>query len=228
MTMATPTTTTPNMGSTAALLPILRPLHEASLPEPGHLKEYLYGVEVGVHRGATSAMLLREFHNLHLTLIDEWTTYPPEHPYRQSGDGCAKFTEAEQRANMLAAIEAVRFASNRAYVIRGNSEYAIEERYNGREREVLASAHPHFVFVDGNHTYEAVADDIRRWWPLIRPGGIIAGHDWGHPRDQRGVWGVTKAVVEFVGREGLMAAAVGEVWWVKKPSEPANESGGKV
>lgn len=35
-----------------------------------------------------------------------------------------------------------------------------------------------FVFVDADHQYESVRKDIMAWYPKIRKGGIIAGHDY--------------------------------------------------
>lgn len=35
-----------------------------------------------------------------------------------------------------------------------------------------------FVFIDAGHTYNEVRDDIRRWLPKVRPGGVLAGHDY--------------------------------------------------
>lgn len=34
-----------------------------------------------------------------------------------------------------------------------------------------------FIFIDANHTFEAVRDDINNYLPLLNDGGIIAGHD---------------------------------------------------
>jgi len=53
------------------------------------------------------------------------------------------------------------------------------------------------VFIDGDHSYEAVKDDIEAWGPLVKEGGILSGHDW----DEKGEsWpGVHKAVVEVLG-----------------------------
>lgn len=52
-----------------------------------------------------------------------------------------------------------------------------------------------FVFIDANHNYGPVKSDIAAWLPKIRPGGIIAGHDY-HAAD----WpGVTQAVDEAFG-----------------------------
>lgn len=35
-----------------------------------------------------------------------------------------------------------------------------------------------FVYLDARHDYCAVAEDIEHYWPKIRPGGILAGHDF--------------------------------------------------
>jgi predicted O-methyltransferase YrrM len=48
-----------------------------------------------------------------------------------------------------------------------------------------------FVFIDAAHDYESVKKDITAWFPKIKEGGTIAGHDYS--------WcdGVKKAVHEF-------------------------------
>jgi len=57
-----------------------------------------------------------------------------------------------------------------------------------------------FVFIDACHTYAAVRDDLAAWWPKVKPGGLIAGHDYTN-------WpGVKVAVDEFVASQGLAYA----------------------
>jgi len=46
-----------------------------------------------------------------------------------------------------------------------------------------------FVYVDGCHQYESVLQDMSIWWPKIRPGGILAGHDYVTPNENKGGWG---------------------------------------
>lgn len=50
------------------------------------------------------------------------------------------------------------------------------------------------VFLDGDHSYEAVRDDIAAWSPLLRAGGLLCGHDYA-PRWE----GVRRAVDEAFG-----------------------------
>lgn len=52
------------------------------------------------------------------------------------------------------------------------------------------------VFIDGGHHYHEAKGDIRIWLPLIKPGGIVAVHDF---EKTVKVWpGVDKAVRELL------------------------------
>lgn len=77
-----------------------------------------------------------------------------------------------------------------------------------------------FVYIDGDHTYDFVSKDIAAWWPKVRDGGILSGHDYtpGNPRKGH-VYGVIEAVDEFAAREGLTVQKTDEeyaTWWVVK------------
>jgi len=63
-----------------------------------------------------------------------------------------------------------------------------------------------FVFIDADHRYEAVKQDIAAWQPLIKHGGILAGHDMHWP-------GVSKAVREAFGQTHTKGP--GSIWWVR-------------
>ena len=62
-----------------------------------------------------------------------------------------------------------------------------------------------YVYVDAAHTYEEVKKDLAVWYPKVKDGGILAGHDY-FP-DTR-IWrgdpcGVYQAVNEFVEEKNL-------------------------
>jgi Methyltransferase domain len=64
------------------------------------------------------------------------------------------------------------------------------------------------VFIDGEHTKEALLADLRAWVPKVRPGGLISGHDRMWP-------GVKEALVEFFGK--IPPKAVDGIWAIEKP-----------
>ena len=64
------------------------------------------------------------------------------------------------------------------------------------------------VFIDADHSYEAVLADIKAWEPLVKKGGFLTGHDYGSRRHV----GVTKAVDECFDDIELLGGAV----WVRR------------
>lgn len=52
-----------------------------------------------------------------------------------------------------------------------------------------------YVYIDSDHTYEAVKKDIELWWPKVKEGGILAGHDY---NTFNKLYGVVPAVNEFI------------------------------
>jgi predicted O-methyltransferase YrrM len=67
-----------------------------------------------------------------------------------------------------------------------------------------------FVFIDAAHSFEAVTHDLAAWWPKLRQGGLIAGHDYTYSP------GVRAAVDGFVAARGLGRAfrADGSSWLI--------------
>lgn len=64
------------------------------------------------------------------------------------------------------------------------------------------------VFIDANHRYEFVKQDIELWYPKLREGGILIGHDYSLRN-----FGVVKAVHE---RFRYIYTSDDRIWWVYK------------
>jgi hypothetical protein len=170
----------PQLKGWPRLRDLVRALSRQSLP--------LIGVEVGVSQGWTSEALLREFPNLILLGVDFWDSSSADSEYAKSGDSMAKLTGSEQFAKMRHAIERTEFANERRKMIRSDSVAAAYQVPDGWLD---------FAFIDGDHTLDGVRRDLVAWAPKVREGGIIVGHDFSHPRDRRGLWGVSRAFREF-------------------------------
>ena len=69
-----------------------------------------------------------------------------------------------------------------------------------------------FVFIDAAHDYENVKADLNAWYPKVKKGGFIGGHDY------PGFSGVVLAVNEFFMTEMSNAALnlKDNYWWHKK------------
>jgi len=56
-----------------------------------------------------------------------------------------------------------------------------------------------FIYIDADHSYKAVRQDIEEWWPKVVHNGVLSGHDYSRGMPNGGVrFGVIDAVDEFV------------------------------
>ena len=74
-----------------------------------------------------------------------------------------------------------------------------------------------FLYIDGDHRYEAVARDIRNFVPFVRAGGLFAFHDY----KSAGKEGVRRAVDELVMRHYSPVFMVGSLICFEKPRTAA-------
>ena len=65
------------------------------------------------------------------------------------------------------------------------------------------------VYLDAAHEEEEVRLDLELYWPLVRPGGAMFGHDYNWP-------GVKKAVDAFFGRRRF---ELDETYWLMRRSK---------
>jgi methyltransferase family protein len=104
----------------------------------------LVGVEVGVDVGAHAEALLRYCDVHTLTLVDPWPT-----------EYCRGYCEGRLRAlGFWPRVRMVQHPSHQA--ARGMDPASVD-----------------FVYVDQEHTTEAVRGDLELWWPAVKIGGLL-------------------------------------------------------
>jgi len=54
-----------------------------------------------------------------------------------------------------------------------------------------------FVFIDAFHSYDSVTEDIQYWYPKVKKGGTIAGHDFWLKTHPQYIRGVNDAVIKW-------------------------------
>ena len=162
-------------------------------------------VEVGVARGDFARTILDRWPG-RLHLVDCWQHLPG---LRDIANG----SDADHAANHAAAVEAVAPHRERVELHRQVSVEA-------------AAGFPvgslDWVYLDASHTRGAVTADTFAWWPAIKPGGILAGHDYLDGNRPEGAFGVRSAVDDFARRNGLTVHVTDEPvwrsWWIVKPA----------
>jgi SAM-dependent methyltransferase len=164
-------------------------------------------VEVGCKEGRTTGFILKNVPDSRVIAIDPWITQEATNdPTKETyADWDFSKIEAEFWAN-------VGEHKDRCEMWRCTSETAAIGKPapdDGREGwDVILQAD--LVFIDALHDYEHVMQDISLWWPKVRQGGVLAGHDFNHK------WpGVERAVADHF---NLADVGIGfdSVWFVVK------------
>lgn len=164
------------------------------------------GAEVGSWKGDSAARFLRWVQPQRLTLIDPW-----EHT-STAGYEHAMYAGADGQSGMDRIYESVlaRFENEIAQgsvVVRRESSLNAAERWSDEPLD--------WIYIDGDHTYDAVLADLEAWWRRLKPGGVLSGDDYSWP----GWWddGVTKAVTHFTTLHSCALQAVGSQFFIRKP-----------
>ncbi len=140
--------------------------------------EYKIGAEIGVCKGYYSKTLCDNISGLKLYGIDPWSGVSQLHKERDVND----FSYKETLKNLNFYIH-----SGQYIIIRETSMDALD---------YIPDGHLDFVFIDANHGYEHVKQDIEGWAKKVRSGGIVSGHDYYISR--LGSVSVIRAVDEYV------------------------------
>lgn len=133
-------------------------------------------VEVGTWKGMSAAYMAVEIINsgkeIYFDCIDTWEYIDSqtEIPKEQFGDLYNIFLK-----NVDPVIHKIKPVKSLSW---DGANYYVDESLD-------------FIFIDAAHDYESVKKDINAWFPKIKKGGIIAGHDYTWCPD------VQKAVNEF-------------------------------
>lgn len=157
--------------------------------------------EIGVHEGAFSAHILDAIEPERLHLIDPWTQGEG-----LFGDQAAEQASVDQRLAKVEERFAEELAAGRVRIHRALSSEIIGE---------FGDTYFDWIYVDGNHLYEFVKQDLELYYPKVKVGGYMAGDDYG----TRGTWdnGVQKAVDEFVAETaGLVLEVKGSQFIIEK------------
>lgn len=157
--------------------------------------------EVGVFDGPTSAWLLARLPKLVLYMVDQWK------PYSDSNQPDAMLNADKWVRVRRMAHSRTEFAKDRRIVLNLDSVKAAREIPDGSLD---------MAFIDANHTLEGVRRDIRAYWPKVKSGGWLAGHDW--EKHEPRIYGVVQAVQEFAAETGLPYELDEDAtWFVRKP-----------
>ena len=157
------------------------------------------GAEIGVWRGDFSARILRTVRPAKLHLIDPWT-FMSDEAYRDAWYG-GKLAADQEAMDTIHDGVVLRFAREIAAGV-----VEVHRSTSAEASSRFPDACFDWVYVDGNHLYEAVRADLELFDPKLKSDGLLAGDDYGLP----GWWddGVTRAVDDVVAAGGYEVVAL--------------------
>lgn len=166
------------------------------------------GVELGVLFGEFSRIILRRWKGEKLVLVDPLERQRPAEYV--DGTNESNFDEARYYVGDLLSHE------SRAWWMPYYSDQAVHKFSDGSLD---------FVYIDANHSYKHVAQDLRLWAPKVKAGGMVAGHDYynRHQTHPDGspvfICGVKSAVDEWAKKNNITINVTAEenpTWWYIK------------
>lgn len=164
-------------------------------------------VEVGVEVGKLSRTLLHRHQKLRLTMVDSWLPMNRQPiGYVTTRDPSAQKTWCEQLERKAQAEEVQREYADRCRIVHDDSIHAAMG-FDVRSFDM--------VFLDGDHSFDGVLNDLSAWRCTIRPGGWFAGHDYDNPTDQQDMSGVKKAVDGYFATLGKIEKGVDFTWFFR-------------
>lgn len=147
----------------------------------------LVGAEIGVNKGHNAAYICNVVKPKILYLIDPWSNFFDP----GSGDviGEAHYIATTALLSSFACCKFIRDLSYNAV-------------------KIVPDGVLDFAYIDSDHTYNAVCQEILQWYPKIKKGGILAGHDFPI---------VEQAVIDTCKRLNIAQVTnQDEDWWLRR------------
>jgi|26BtaG_2_1085354.scaffolds.fasta_scaffold03081_2 predicted O-methyltransferase YrrM len=147
-------------------------------------------IEIGVGSGSNAMEMLQAMPRALFWFVDSYNIENPT--FQENG---RKYSE-EEREGFIANIKE-KLNDGRATLIIEDSAIA-SLRFPDKYFD--------YIYIDAEHDYDSVRRDIRSWYPKLKVGGLIGGHDVG-------VGGVRHAITEFFGNDWISEK---EDWYTVK------------
>jgi len=176
-----------------------------------YIKPDSVGAEIGVFWGHFAEEILEKFKPNKLYLVDPWDKLYPTH-YPQWG----AYTLFGKLPTKLCREYVENLASD-------NPEVSIFHGFSYEFYETLNDQSLDWIYIDGNHQYEKVLDDINGALPKLKKDGVIMGDDF-RKAERFQDKGVNRAVREVLNGTGRKLVLEAPYQFVLLPASSADES----
>jgi hypothetical protein len=164
-------------------------------------RKHTVGCEIGIHTGDTTLNLLEKLPSIKIYhAIDPWQSYVKYDGSIYRKPGHKKLSKWDDAYNFF--MKRTKKYRKKLKIHKMKSVEAVKK---------IDDESLDWVFIDANHEYEYIKENLEIWIPKVKKSGIISGHDYG------GKWtGIKKAVDEFVPIDTTLNVEPFYVWWFIK------------
>lgn len=164
-----------------------------------HIKENhnnhgLIGCEIGVRKGTNAENILTILDMRKLYLVDPYETYTEMQSNGKTVEDSPHIFLENAKKKLK------RFGDKKIFIFK-RSEDAITDIPDNLD----------FCYIDGCHDYVVVKSDIELYYPKVKNGGVLGGHDFSVAFPF-----LCQAVVEFAKKNDLVIYGSKRDWWVIK------------
>lgn len=146
-----------------------------------------FGVEIGVQSGTFSEKIFSTWQICEkFYLVDLWKHQPDEIYY-----DAANFDDSRHEEYYVECRNRFSKYNNN----NNNNKYEFIRKSSEEASRLFPDEYFDFIYIDANHSYDAVMNDLKNWYPKIKKNGIFCGHDYEDNETAR--FGVKSAVDSF-------------------------------
>tara|TARA_Y100001970_G_scaffold285539_1_gene405600 strand:- start:8662 stop:9345 length:684 start_codon:yes stop_codon:yes gene_type:complete len=149
-------------------------------------------VEVGVWKGDFSKQISNISNPKLLILVDSWT-------YDEKVRGCAPQVDGKEPLNQNFFDQAKKDTYSK---FENNPNVHILDLNSQDASSTYEDNFFDYVYIDAEHTYEAVINDLKFWYPKLKKNGILFGDDY-YWREEDDSLSLHKAYQEFIFKQNI-------------------------
>ena len=157
-------------------------------------------VELGVWRGEFAEHNLNKWRGSMYVLVDLWTSRDTDCVNGNTSLCVYGGNESRSYDKMITELRMKRGGS------RFQGRFQMVQNSTLEAARLFPDGHFDWLYLDATHTYAEAKADLEAWYPKVKPGGLVSGHDYQFQHQKIGdgyTFGVRDAVDEFVSRRAL-------------------------
>jgi len=159
------------------------------------------GAEVGCAYGGYAEIVLSNWKGRKYFMVDLWDNQPTD-VYRED-QSTVNFKSYWKQCSGMA---------------ENDSRISLIREASTNAASYIADNSLDFVYIDANHSYEAVFADMNAWWSKVKSGGVFSGHDYYNDTNFPNFCEAKKAVDHWMSEHKFEFTTTScSSWWFIKP-----------